>query len=175
MDVGIWRHYSLAPLLRVASASAGINFNSRDLSALHDSAPENGPGREQPLAARARALIVVEKLERSFPQLQDRHISRSTHVERTAALERREHARCINGRTRDYLFKRHTKHEELRHDVRKIDDPSGLRSDIPIRGDSIRPETLLCRSLYSRPVEVTRDPIAKIENDAAAARSCYVR
>src|ERR1700730_5432610 len=40
------------------------------LSALHLLARQHGPGREEPLAARARALVVVDEFEGPVPQLQ---------------------------------------------------------------------------------------------------------
>src|SRR5262249_18164909 len=80
-------------------------------------------------------LVVVEEFKGPFPQLHDCHVGRRTHVERTAIIERREHARSIDGRTCNYLAERHAKHDELRHHVREVNDARGLRHDVPIRGD----------------------------------------
>src|ERR1700730_9530895 len=113
------------------------------LSAPHDLALDDGPGREQSLTARARAFVVIEELERAFPQLHDRHVGRRAHVERAAVIEGREGARRVDGRARDDLAERHPEHDELRYDVREVDDAGGLRHDVPIRRESIGPETLL--------------------------------
>ena len=50
-------------------------------------AGEHGTGREQPLAARARALVVVEELERAFAQLEQRDIGGRADIERAPVIE----------------------------------------------------------------------------------------
>src|SRR5262249_59142143 len=112
---------------------------------------------------RARALVVVEEFEGAFPQLHNRHVGWCTHVERASVIERREHARSIDGRTRDYLAEWHAKHDELRHDVREVDDTRGLRHDVPIRGDGIGPKALLRCALHSGPVKMIENPVAEVE------------
>ena len=72
-----------------------LKINSSALDAL---AVRARLGREQPLTARARALVVVEEFEGTVPQLHDRHIGRCAHIQRAAVIERRETARRIDGR-----------------------------------------------------------------------------
>jgi len=50
-------------------------------------AREHGFGRDQPLTARARALVIVEEFERTFAQLQKRDVGRRAHIERAAVVE----------------------------------------------------------------------------------------
>jgi hypothetical protein len=59
-------------------------YPSRVLNAL---AGEHGLGREQPLAAGARALEIVEELERAVAQFQDRHVGRRADIEGAAIIE----------------------------------------------------------------------------------------
>src|SRR5262249_8140379 len=146
-----------------------------NLDALRLLARQDGACRKQALGARARPLVVVEEFEAAFPQLQDCHVGRRTRVERAAVIERREHARGIDGRARDDLAERHAEHDEFRHDVREVDDARGLRHHVPIRGDGIGPKALLRRALHRGPVEMIERSVAEIKNDAAAARGCHVR
>src|SRR5262249_45605611 len=83
-----------------------------------------------------------------------------------------------DGNTRAALTvaaERHAEHDELRHDVREVDDARGLRHHVPIRGDGIGPKALLRCALHGGPVEMIERPVAEIENDAASARGCHVR
>src|SRR5215472_16134745 len=82
---------------------------------------------------------------------------------------------ALTCRTCDDLAERHAKHDELRHDVREVDDARGLRHHVPIRGDGIGPKALLRCALHGGPVEMIESPVAEIENDAPSARGCHVR
>ena len=77
--------------------------HTQGLSALYLFARQHGPSREQPLMARARALVVIQEFERAFSQLQHCHVGRRTHIEGSPIIERREHARSIDGRACDDL------------------------------------------------------------------------
>src|SRR5262245_214579 len=103
-----------------------LNRELCTLSALYLLARQDGGCRKKGLGARARPLVVVKEFEGAFPQLQDCHVGRRTHVERATVIERREYARSIDGRTCDDLAERHAEHDELRHDVREVDDARGL-------------------------------------------------
>src|ERR1043166_194631 len=88
-------------------------------------AGEHGGEGEQALLAGTRAFVVVKKLEIALLQLEDRHIGRRADGERAALVEGREHACRVDGPARDRLVDRHAEHEQLRHDVRHIDDAGG--------------------------------------------------
>src|SRR6516165_1145268 len=92
---------------------AAVSMAALASSALHGLACEHGCGREQPLTARSRPLVVVEKLERAFSQLQNRDIGRRADIECPAVIERVEDARRVDRRTRDDLAERHAQHDEL--------------------------------------------------------------
>src|SRR5882757_5467477 len=99
---------------------------TEQLSTLHVLSRKHGSGRKQPLMAGADAFGVVEELERAFAQLHDRYVGRGAHIERAAVIERREHARRVHGGTCNDLAERHAERDELRHDIRKIDDAGRL-------------------------------------------------
>src|SRR5713101_2513097 len=68
----------------------GPAVTTEQLSTLHVLSRKHGFGRKQPLTAGADTFVVVEELERAFPQLHDRHVGRGAHIERAAVIERRE-------------------------------------------------------------------------------------
>ena len=59
--------------------------------------------------------------------------------------------------------------------LREVDDAGRPRRDVPVGGDGIGPEALLHRALDHVPGEVAVDPIAEVEQDAAAARGQHIR
>jgi hypothetical protein len=141
---------------------------------LHALAPEHCPGRKQPLVARPRAFVVVKEFERPFSQVHECYVGRCAHIERSAIIKRREHARCIHSCASYYLADRHAEHNEFRHNVWEIDNARRLRQDVPIGGQGIGPEALLRRFFHGVPIKVVGDTVAEIKENSASARRGHV-
>ena len=82
---------------------------------------------------------------------------------------------AFDGCCRNDLAQRHAEHEELRHDIRQVDDAGGPRHDVPVGRESVGPEVLLGCLLHRVPVEMIDNAVAEVEDDAAAARGHHVR
>src|SRR3989442_6193286 len=99
---------------------------------------ENSPAREKSLAPGSLVAKVVDKFERPSAKLEHREVCRRTDIERAAVAEHFEHTRRVDGRTGDHLIEGHAEIQELRHDVRKVDDLRGASLRRPVSGERIR-------------------------------------
>src|ERR1700680_1519519 len=128
-------------------------------------AGEHGCARKDPLASGDRVLEVVEELEVSFPQLEQRHVGWRANIERAAVVEQGEYARGIDGRARDRFTERHPVTEELRHAVGKVDDPRLMTRRGPVSRERIGPETCLHDGADGVPSHMSGLSVADIEPD----------
>ena len=113
MARGIYRGRPILGRAVVCIFQPTVGQKSHSLGVRDPLAAEHRRTWEEPLVAGDFVVVIIEKVEISFPQLEYRDIRGRTDIERAAVVEQREDARSIYGSSCDRLIERHAVTKQL--------------------------------------------------------------